>query len=147
MREERRERAGASESARDEIGFGSSESGSGTGKSVDKRWMRDRALEMDSHHECIGSLLLLLVVLLSLVVVMAVLPLWFWWCWLPFRWLGFWEEEEVVEEEEGDPPGMWWRKSIFESSCDSSPVAGEGEDGGHEQRVSCPLGSDLSYVA
>lgn len=144
VREERSERAGASESARDEIGFGSSESGSGPGKSVDKRWMRDRALEMDSHHECIGSLLLLLLVVV-VVVVMAVVPLWFRWCWLPLRWLGFWEEEEVVEEEEGDPPGMWWRKSMVGSGSDSSLAMGG--DGGHEERLSCPQGSELSYVA
>lgn len=96
VREDRRDCAGESESARDEIGLVSSDSGSGLGKSDDKRWIRERALEIDSHQECIGSLLLLLAVVAVVVL------------WLLLRW----EEEEVVEEEEGDPPEMWWRKSI-----------------------------------
>lgn len=93
MSEERSARAGESESASEEMEFGS-------GNKVDSNWILDRALEIDSHQDCIGSLLLLL--LLEFVVVVGGLPL---------GWL-VWEDEEVVEEEEGDPPGMTWRKSM-----------------------------------
>lgn len=48
--EERRERAGRSESAR--VIRGSQEE---KGRMVARAWMRERALDMDSHQECIGS--------------------------------------------------------------------------------------------
>lgn len=78
-------------SARDERG--SSSSGE-EGKREERRWMRERALEMDSHQECIGS------------------EEW------PFGGVGeelllgrrWWSEEEV--EEEGEPPWRWKFKSM-----------------------------------
>jgi len=48
--EERRERAGRSESAREERGSWEEE-----GRMAARAWMRERALDTDSHHECIGS--------------------------------------------------------------------------------------------
>lgn len=70
--------------------------------------MRERALEMDSHQECIGSLWFVEEVVV-VVVVREALPFWRWrYAELP-RLLR--SDEEVVEEE-GEPPGMWWRKSI-----------------------------------
>lgn len=64
MGEERRERAGRSESARGE------RVEVWVGRIEEREWIRERALETDSHHECIGSLVL--VILLGLVAVVVV---------------------------------------------------------------------------
>lgn len=61
--EDRRDRAGRSESARDEIGFGSPVSESSLIKRVDNRWMRERALEMDSRREFVCSSFVVVVVM------------------------------------------------------------------------------------
>jgi len=58
--EESRERAGRSESARGERVEVC------VGRIEEREWIRERALETDSHHECIGSLVL--VILLGLLV-------------------------------------------------------------------------------
>lgn len=50
----------------------------GSGRMVERRWIRERALEMDSHHECIGSEL-------DVVLVVRVVSVWR----EPLRWLGF----------------------------------------------------------
>lgn len=60
------------------------------GRREERRWMRERALEMDSHQECMGSLLL-----------MGAPP--FWWWWLEVE--GVWMVEDA--EEEGESPEIW----------------------------------------
>lgn len=65
--ERRRDRAGRSESARAEREASVVES-SEEGRREERRWMRERALEMDSHQECMGSLLLI-----------GAPPFWWWW--------------------------------------------------------------------
>lgn len=80
--EDRRERAGRSESAREER-----EEEIEGGKMEDREWIRERALEIDSHQECIGSSEVVVVVMVLGFGVVAVedvdedgeLALWFWW--------------------------------------------------------------------
>lgn len=80
--EDRRERAGRSESAREER-----EEEIEGGKMEEREWIRERALEIDSHQECIGSSEVVVVVMVLGFGVVAVedvdedgeLALWFWW--------------------------------------------------------------------
>lgn len=66
MGEERSERAGRSESARGE------RVEVWVGRIEEREWIRERALETDSHHECIGSLVLVILLGLLLVAVVVV---------------------------------------------------------------------------
>lgn len=66
MGEESRERAGRSESARGE------RVEVWVGRIEEREWIRERALETDSHHECIGSLVLVILLGLLLVAVLVV---------------------------------------------------------------------------
>lgn len=101
--EDKRDRAGRSESVRDEIGFRSPVSYSSPVNRADNSWMRERAFELEMEFVCSSSV----------VVVAIASPALLSCC---FACVSVWDEEG------GDTPGIWGGKSIYGGSYGSSPA-------------------------